>query len=42
MPETTRVFHYDQVEWDDPLSSLAPEQRPPKEIVEKALAGIDG
>ena len=44
MPETTRqglpgsarVFRYDEVEWDDPLSSLEAGQRPPKEIVEKA------
>jgi len=36
VPESTRVFLYEQVEWDDPLSSLAPDQRPPKEIVEKA------
>ena len=36
MPEATRVFIYDQVEWDDPLSSLEPGQRPPKELVEKA------
>ncbi len=36
MPETTRVFFYDRVEWDDPLSSLEPGQRPPVEIVERA------
>ena len=36
MPDAPSIFHWDQLDWDDPLSSVPPAQRPPKEIVEKA------
>ena len=35
------VFRWDALDWDDPLSSLDPDKRPPKALVEKAR-GKDG
>lgn len=31
-----KVFHWEELDWDDPLSNLAPDKRPPRELVEKA------
>lgn len=39
MPEGPHLFHWKELGWDDPLSSLDPSQRPPKELVEKARKG---
>ena len=36
MPEAPKVFHWSELDWDDPLSSLDPDKRPPKALVEKA------
>ena len=38
MTDALQVFHYDAIDWDDPLSSLDPSVRPPKELVETARA----
>ena len=35
-PRPPHVFEWNALEWDDPLSSLDPDKRPPKELVEKA------
>ena len=36
VPQPPSIFAWDELEWDDPLSSLDPDKRPPKELVEKA------
>jgi len=35
-PAAPAVFRWEELDWDDPLSSLDPDKRPPKELVEKA------
>jgi quercetin dioxygenase-like cupin family protein len=39
MSDAPSVFHWDQLDWDDPLSGVPKEQMPPKELVEKARRG---
>ncbi len=36
MAQAPGVFHWDELDWDDPLASVPPDKRPPKELVEKA------
>ncbi len=36
MAESPHVFIYDQLEWDDPLSALDPDKRPPMQLVDQA------
>ncbi|MEM7409958.1 MAG: cupin domain-containing protein [Myxococcota bacterium] len=36
MPNPPAVFRWDALDWDDPLASVPPDKRPPKELVAKA------
>ena len=36
MTQPPGVFHWNELDWDDPLASVSPDKRPPKELVEKA------
>ncbi len=35
VPQNPSVFGWEKLPWDDPLSSLPPDKRPSKEVVEK-------
>lgn len=35
-PDSPSVLHYQEIEWDNPLTSAAPGTAPPRELVEQA------
>ena len=39
MSQPPSIFHWQESQWDDPMSSLPPDKRPPRELVEKARRG---